>query len=113
MNIFETYPFGAFRVKRQTRKKTVKTRKRAAKKAPRKVVKKAKKASLKAGDVLAGLSQYPEVMRPEEVQEVLRISRATFFRMVQSGSLKGALRVHGSWRCVRDVLRQWLIDQTS
>ena len=78
-----------------------------------KVVKKAKKATPKAGDVLAGLSQYPEIMRPEEVQEVLRISRATFFRMIESGKLKGAVRVGGSWRCVRDVLRQWLIDQAS
>ncbi len=68
--------------------------------------------STEGGDVLVELSKYPEIMRPAEVQEVLRISRTTFFRMVDAGTLKGAVRVHGSWRCVRDVLRQWLLDES-
>jgi excisionase family DNA binding protein len=102
-------------VKRQVPKKTKQIRKQAAKKAPSKAVKKAKKAPPrpKAGDVLAGLSQYPEVMRPEEVQEVLRISRATFFRMIEAGKLKGAVRVGGSWRVLRDRLRQYLLGSAT
>ena len=85
--------------------------KRPAKKAVKRVTKRAKKTRSKG--VLVELSKYPEIMRPAEVQEVLRISRTTFFRMVEAGTLKGAVRIHGGWRCVRDVLRQWLIDQAS
>lgn len=58
------------------------------------------------------LSSYPEVMKPAQVQEALQISRATFFRMIDAGTMPGAVRVGGSWRVIRDRLRQWLIEQS-
>jgi excisionase family DNA binding protein len=59
------------------------------------------------------LSAYPEFMKPAQVQEALQISRATFFRWVEAGTMPGAVRIGGSWRVLREKLRQWLIDQTN
>ena len=44
-------------------------------------------------------------MKPEQVQKKIQISRATFFRLVQSGNLPGAKKVGDSWRISRDKLR--------
>ena len=60
------------------------------------------------GDVLAALDRYPDILTPQETQEILRISRATFFRLVGEGKLPGAVKVGSSWRVVRDKLRAWL-----
>jgi predicted DNA-binding transcriptional regulator AlpA len=93
------------------RKGVKKTRKAVKKIATKKVKKTAEKVS--RGELLESMDQYPELMKPSEVQEVLRVSKATIFRMLDAGALPGAVRVHGSWRCIRDVLRQWLIDQAN
>ena len=47
----------------------------------------------------------PVILTPEEVQDVLRISRPTFFRMVKEGKLAGATKQGGSWLIDREVLR--------
>ena len=51
--------------------------------------------------------ELPEVMKPEQVQKKIQISRATFFRLVQSGNLPGARKVGDSWRISRDKLRAY------
>jgi excisionase family DNA binding protein len=63
--------------------------------------------------ILKELDDYPPVLKPAEVQAILRISRATFFRWIESGKLPGAVMVGGSWRVLRDVLKQWLLDQST
>jgi excisionase family DNA binding protein len=50
----------------------------------------------------------PEVMTPQQTQELLQISRATFFRWVQAGKLPGAVKIGDSWRVMRDQLRAYL-----
>ena len=83
-----------------------------AKKAVKVSTRKTKKTSGRRpskGQLLESMDHFPELMKPAEVMEVLRVSRATIFRMLEAGALPGAVRVHGSWRCVRDVLRQWLL----
>jgi len=47
----------------------------------------------------------PECLTPEQVQELLQLSRATFFRLVERGELPGAVKIGGSWRVWRDKLR--------
>ena len=51
--------------------------------------------------------ELPEIMKPEQVQQKLQISRATFFRLAQSGQLLGAKKVGDSWRISRDNLRAY------
>ena len=51
--------------------------------------------------------ELPEVMKPEQVQQKIQISRTTFFRLVQSGNLPGAKKVGDSWRIDRDQLRAY------
>ena len=51
--------------------------------------------------------ELPEVMKPEQVQQKIQISRTTFFRLVQSGKLPGAKKVGDSWRIDRDQLRAY------
>ena len=51
--------------------------------------------------------ELPEVMKPEQVQQKIQISRTTFFRLVQSGNLPGAKKVGDSWRISRDQLRAY------
>ena len=58
-------------------------------------------------DALSALDSYPMVMTPSEVQEVLRISRATFFRLIGENKIPGAVRIGGSWRVIRDYLKAW------
>ena len=55
--------------------------------------------------------ELPEVMKPEQVQKKIQISRATFFRLVQSGKLPGAKKVGDSWRISRDKLRAYFEGQ--
>jgi predicted DNA-binding transcriptional regulator AlpA len=63
--------------------------------------------------ILKELDDYPPVLKPAEVQAILRISRATFFRWIESDQLPGAVKVAGSWRVLRNSLKQWLIDQST
>ena len=56
------------------------------------------------------LGEYPPVMTRQQVQEVLQISRATFFRLVEDGKLPGAKKIGGSWRVVREKLEAWLAE---
>ena len=81
--------------------------KEAVKRTGKKVVKKATKG------LLSGMDKLPELLKPEEAQEVLRVSRATMFRMIEAGTLPGAVRVHGSWRILRDKLRDYLIESST
>ena len=85
-----------------------KTKKAVKKVATKKVKKTARKVS--RGELLESMDQYPELMKPAEAQEVLRVSKATIFRMLDAGALPGAVRVHGSWRILRDKLRQYLLE---
>ena len=55
--------------------------------------------------------ELPEVMKLEQVQKKIQISRATFFRLVQSGNLPGAKKVGDSWRISRDQLRKYFEGQ--
>ena len=57
--------------------------------------------------------ELPEVMKPEQVQQKIQISRTTFFRLVQSGNLPGAKKVGDSWRISRDQLRAYFEGQRS
>ena len=53
-------------------------------------------------------TDYPEVLTPKQVQDLLQISRATFFRLIERGELPGAVKVGGAWRVLRDRLREGL-----
>ena len=50
----------------------------------------------------------PECLTPGQVQELLQVSRATFFRLVERGELPGAVKIGGSWRVWRDKLRAYM-----
>ena len=52
-------------------------------------------------------NELPEVMKPEQVQQKIQISRTTFFRLVQSVKLPGAQKIGDSWRISRDKLRAY------
>ena len=54
----------------------------------------------------------PEFMTPQQVQELLQISRPTFFRMVQGGRLPGAFKVGKVWRVDRNKLKAWIDSKT-
>lgn len=54
----------------------------------------------------------PELMTPRQVQELLQISRPTFFRMVQKGRLSGAFKLGNLWRVDRNKLKAWIDSQT-
>ena len=89
-------------MKRRPRQTKKSTKKRATKKP-------VKKANLRGPEAeLKEFSDYPPMLRPEEVQRILRISRSSFFRLVESRSIPGLVRVGGSWRVDRDVLRSWI-----
>lgn len=51
------------------------------------------------------IDSFPEFMTPEDVQEVLQISRATFFRLVGAGDIPGAFKIGKSWRIDREKLK--------
>ena len=53
----------------------------------------------------------PKVLTPEQVQELLQISRTSFFRWVQAGKLPGAFRLERLWRVDRDTLKAWIESQ--
>ncbi len=85
--------------------------KKSVKRSSKKVAKKAIKRKSKG--LLSGMDELPELLKPEEAQNVLRVSRATMFRMIEAGTLPGAVRVHGSWRILRDKLRDYLIESST
>ncbi len=58
------------------------------------------------------LDNTPEFMTPQQVQELLQISRPTFFRMVQGGRLPGAFKVGKVWRVDRNKLKAWIDSKT-
>lgn len=53
----------------------------------------------------AGFDDMPELMTPAQVQALLQISRATFFRWIANDKLPGAVKIGDSWRVTRDTLR--------
>ena len=53
-------------------------------------------------------SEMPEVMTPQQVQDLLQISSATFFRWIKAGQLPGAIKIGDSWRVMRDQLKAYL-----
>lgn len=99
--------------KKSVKKATKKTGRAAAERATKTTPKAHPKSRPKNGDVLVELGRLPEVLKPAEVQQVLRISRSSFFRMIDAGTMPGAVRIHGSWRVLRDRLRQYLIDEST
>ena len=50
----------------------------------------------------------PKILKPRQVQELLQISRTTFFRMVKDGELPGAFKLGNLWRVDRDRLKDWI-----
>ena len=55
-------------------------------------------------------SDYPEVLTGKQVQELLQISPATFFRRV--AELPGAVKIGGEWRILRDELKKGLEEKS-
>ena len=53
----------------------------------------------------------PDLLKPEQVQELLQISRSTFFRWVYADKLPGAVKIGSSWRVKTDELRKFLNQQ--
>ena len=88
-------------------KRAIKQVKRSSKKVAKKAIKR------KSKGLLSGMDELPELLKPEEAQNVLRVSRATMFRTIEAGTLPGAVRVHGSWRILRDKLRDYLIESAT
>lgn len=80
---------------------------RSSKKVAKKVTKR------KTKGLLSSMDELPELLKPDEARQVLRVSRATLFRMIEAGNLPGAVRVHGSWRILRDKLRDYLIESST
>jgi hypothetical protein len=56
--------------------------------------------------------ELPVLMTPEEVQAVLRISRATFFKSVKEGTIPGAIKQGGSWLISKGILRAAMENQS-
>ncbi|NKB69819.1 MAG: helix-turn-helix domain-containing protein [Candidatus Latescibacteria bacterium] len=54
------------------------------------------------------MKDMPEFLTRAQVQDVLQISRATFFRWIKGGQMPGAVKVGDSWRVSRDALRDYL-----
>ena len=52
-----------------------------AKRAKKAVKRNSKKVAKKG--LLSGMDELPELLKPEEAQNVLRVSRATMFRMIE------------------------------
>jgi len=71
-----------------------------------------RKRTTAPSEPLAELEEYPPILKAEEVQTILRISRATFFRLVESRTIPGLVRIGGSWRVVRDRLKEWLVHES-
>jgi excisionase family DNA binding protein len=54
------------------------------------------------------LDDMPEFMNPDEVQDVLRISRATFFRLASKGEIPGVVKIGKALRIDRDQLKAYM-----
>ena len=79
----------------------------APKKAPRAKTRAKRKAAPKKAPPIT-FKTAPEVLTPAQVQEILQISRATFFRWIQIGQLPGAVKIGDSWRVMKDELEKYL-----
>lgn len=66
----------------------------------------------KAPKQAVSFEDMPEIMTPAQVQTVLQISRATFFRWVAEDKLPGAVKIGDSWRVTRDVLKAHFYEKT-
>jgi len=53
----------------------------------------------------------PELLTPQQAQELLQIASAKFYRMVKKNQLPGAFKVGNSWRVNRDTLKAWIDSQ--
>ena len=53
-----------------------------------------------------------ELLKPREVQELLRISKTTFWRLRTAGKIPGVVKVGGQVRILRGVLVDWLEKQS-
>lgn len=67
--------------------------------------------SEKAPKKTVSFKDAPEIMTPDQVQAVLQISRATFFRWVAEDKLPGAVKIGDSWRVTRDVLKAYFYSE--
>lgn len=61
--------------------------------------------------VLINWSDLPILLKPQEVQQLLQISRTTFFRWVKTGELPGATRLGNLLRIDRNKLKAWVESQ--
>ena len=50
----------------------------------------------------------PDCLTPGQTQQLLQISRATFFRLVEQGEIPGAVKIGGSWRVWKTKLRAYM-----
>lgn len=50
----------------------------------------------------------PDLLTPQQVQELLQISRITFYRRVKKDKIPGAFKFGNSWRVDRDDLKAWI-----
>jgi excisionase family DNA binding protein len=57
-------------------------------------------------------SELPKYLTPKQTQELLQISRATFFRMVSEDRLPGAFKLGDSWRVDSEKLIRWIDEKT-
>ena len=52
-----------------------------------------------------GFDEMPDIMTPQQVQDLLQISQATFFRWVREGQMPGAIKIGDSWRIYKKLLK--------
>ncbi len=57
-------------------------------------------------------NEMPRYLTPRQTQELLQISRATFFRMVGDGRLPGAFKLGDQWRVDSKKLMRWIDEKT-
>ena len=57
---------------------------------------------------IPAMDNMPEFMIPDEVQDVLRISRATFFRLASKGEIPGVVKIGKALRIDRDQLKAYM-----
>lgn len=55
-----------------------------------------------------GLSRIKQVFRPDEVAQILALSRRTVYRMIRDGRLPGVKGDSSPWRITRETLERLL-----
>lgn len=50
----------------------------------------------------------PELLTPDELAELLRLSPRTIYELLQTGEIPGAKKVGRAWRIHRDTVLEWI-----